>query len=215
MSKPLPFPMREDTKLLVASHWRGFHMITGSPSVTTSEMGSSSTHVVVEVSRLVWADDSWTMKPHPRLWMKAALDKAIALTGAEPWRVYELSARSVEESLRRGIHIDDIRGFKNRLEPWQPFVNLADLKRAHDLGTDAPRDLYASPAAAEVWGRVDGWKVERQVDLTWRGVPCEPDSCVGVSPNHFRTIHHDNGDEMIFETANAAMAAVDQHRRWE
>lgn len=202
-------------KLLISPAWRGFHLITGNPSVVTSA-GCSGTGVIAELSRLVWRENqSWGVVPHS-MWLKKALDAAIALTGNEPWRVYALSPKEVEEALLRGEHIDDIRGFANRHEPWQPFETLTDMETANEHGaTDESRDLYAKPAEATVWQRVDGWTVQRQDDLTWRAVPPEPGSCIGVPDDHFRTIHQSNGDEIVFLTPSGAMETVDSVRPWK
>jgi hypothetical protein len=201
----LNFSLDRLKKVYVSSCWRGFWAISDNPSCVTNVSGSSANFTIIAVKRVCWEDGRWVYATPGRpgqWWLKKAWDEAVALTGNEPWRVYELSAERVAKLLDEGNSIDDIRGFSNRHEPWQPIaVDAAGEK----IG-------YERPIGAKVWERADGWRVVQDSDGQWVAIGSRCNAHKSIlrhSPHHFDPL-----PETVFSHFAEAMALVDGHRPW-
>jgi hypothetical protein len=190
----------------VSSCRPGFWAVSDNPVVVTNAYGSSANHTMIAIKRVCRENGHWVyvLPDRPgQWWVKKAWDEALALKGAEPWRVYELDAGQVAEQLDSGVFTDDIRGFRNRLEMWQPII-------IDQVGDQA---AYATPAEAEVWERRDGWRVIRAEDGQWtpEGSRCNAArSTLRFSPHHFDPI-----PGIAASTAEEAMLVVDEKRPWD
>ncbi|NTF23601.1 hypothetical protein G6L37_35090 [Agrobacterium rubi] len=206
MSRDLNFSLDDLKHVYVSSCRRGFMAISDNPMCITSESGSSGNHVIIAVKRVCREGGRWVYADPDQpgqWWLRTAWVEALALKGGEPWRVYEMDAMLVAENLDKGVFTDDIRGFKTRLEPWQPVL----------IDEDGNNVGVAVPSMASVWERTDGWRIVSDADGKWwaNGSRCNADrrSTLKFSPNHFDPIEG-------FETnvIAEAMAVVDDRRPW-
>lgn len=192
-------------KVYVSSARRGFMAVADWPMCIDSLHGSSGSHIVIGIKRVARREGAWhweDVDSAPQLWLRKAWDGAVGLQGDEPWRVYELDAAEVAARLDAGEHVDDVRGFESRLEPWQP------------IRTDALGSVVSTvpSAEAEQWERTDGWRVVF-IDGVWRpdGTRCNADpGILEYSPDHFIEFSSAEG----FPAAVKAMEAVDMGRPW-
>jgi hypothetical protein len=202
----LNFSLDNLKMVYVSSAKRGFLAVSDMPMCVTAS-GSSANHVIVAVKRVYRENGRWFYDNPERQgewWLYNAWKEAIALTGGEPWRVYELDAEEVAGRLDAGEFTDDVRGFENRCEPWQPVT----------IDADGGVDGYATIAASRIWERVDGWRVVKRADGRWiaDGSRCNADDSIlrHGSPYHFDPLPDMAEDEVWF-----AMMAVDKDRPWE
>lgn len=188
----------------VSSTRRGFLAVADIPICVDNCAGSSGNNVIIGIKRVVRDGDAWAYADSnalPQYWLRKAWDEAVALKGGEPWRVYRLDAAEVATRLDAGESIDDVRGFENRLEPWQ----------AIELDARGDKTGSALPAKADAWERVDGWRAVRMACGAWTadGGRCNADEAVlEHSPQHFDGL---SGD---WPSAAEAIRAVDGLRPW-
>ncbi len=206
MASRLNFSLENLKKVYVTSAKRGFLAVSDMPMCVTSVSGSSGNDVILAVKRVYREDGRW-LYGNPEVagewWLRKAWRDAIRLTGAEPWRVYELDAAEIAARLDAGEFTDDVRGFRNRGEPWQPVT----------VDPAGAVDGYTTIGAARIWERTDGWRVVRGDDGNWRadGTHCNADrGILKYSRQHF-----DPMPECVLSEAAAAIAVVDDHRPWK
>lgn len=202
MEYKMNFSLENLKHIYVTSYKAGFLAIADDPMCVTTESGSSSNHIIISVKRVIRDNGEWVYaRPDTsgEWWMKKAWDQALALTGAEPWRVYRLDADEVARLLDAGEFTDDVRGFSNRGEPWQPI----------SVNAEGQRLSYEHPTKAAVWERRDGWRVVL-ADGAWvaDGSRCNAArSTLLQSPRHFDPI-----EDLTCVTHIEAISAVDEQR---
>jgi hypothetical protein len=206
MARELNFSLDNLKKVYVTSAKRGFLAVSDQPMCVTSS-GCSGNDVILAVKHVCRENGRWVYC-NPEIggewWLRKAWRDAIALTGPEPWRVYELDAAEIAARLDAGEFTDDVRGFRNRGEPWQP------------IEVDAAGDHtgFTTIANARVWERTDGWRVTAREDGLWTADEsrCNADrSVLKYSPHHFDPL-------VAFEAehrAEDAMRLVDANRPWK
>lgn len=198
------FSLDQVQHVYVSSARRGFMAVADMPMCVDNCSGSSGNHVIVGIKQVERFDGEWRYAAPdapPQYWLRKAWEEAIALSGAEPWRVYRLDASQVAAHLDAGAFVDDIRGFANRLEPWQPIK----------LDANGDMDGNEQPAIAAAWERVDGWRAIRQ-DGGWAadGSRCNADeSTLEFSPRHFDPLPG------TWASVREAIGAVDAQRPWD
>lgn len=189
----------------VSSCRRGFLVVSDQPMCVTSEDGASGNSTIISVKRVYRQDGQWHYANPDQpgsWWLRKAWDQAVALTGAEPWRIYRLDAAEVAEMLDEGVYTDDIRSFENRCEPWQPI----------SVGSEGEQTGHVPALEAKVWERTDGWRVLRNGDGFWvfDGSKCNADkSTLKYSPYHFDPL-----PRLHIAMAAEAMLVVDANRPW-
>jgi hypothetical protein len=202
----LNFSLDNLKKVYVSSCRRGFLAVSDQPMCVTSASGSSGNSTIIAIKRVYRDDGRWVYANpdhYGQWWLKTAWKEAVSLKGSEPWRVYELDAAEIAARLDAGEFTDDIRGFRNRCEPWQPVT----------LDADGAVSDYTAIAAAEVWERTDGWRVVRGHDGNWKAAEtrCNADrSILKYSRNHFDPL-----PECVLSKAAEAIALVDDRRPWK
>ena len=194
-------------KVYVSSARRGFYRVTyesltsGCPS-HGSYPGLALVYAVKYYDSGEWSD----VDGKPQYWIYRDWQAHLDLTGGEPWRWYELDAGEVEAALERGAHIDDVRGFKTRCEPWQP----GKFVYQNDKGQNS--SVTCRPTEADFWERSDGWRVVKINDeIGWEAVGnwCNADrSVLKTSPHHFEPVND------IYPTAAEMMVRLDNIRPW-
>lgn len=201
----LSFSLERLKDVYVTSARRGFMAVSDRPMCVTSASGGSGNGTIIAVKRVYREDGRWVYdnpEHYGQWWLRSAWLEALALTGKEPWRIYRLDAADVARDLDSGVFTDDIRGFRNRCEPWQPVT----------VGKDGQIDGTTTIAAARVWARVDGWRVVQECDGRWRAdeAHCNADrSILLCSKSHF--------DELpgIHDSAVEAISLVEAERPWK
>jgi hypothetical protein len=199
------FSLENLKRVYVSSCRRGFLAVSDQPMCVTEASGGSGNSTIIAVKRVYREGGKWVYeKPDlpGQWWLKSAWKEAVALTGGQPWRVYELDAAEVAERLDSGEFADDIRGFKNRCEPWQPI-------RVDENGDTAGP---AESSSATVWERMDGWRVVADGNGRWVPDGSKCDACRSIlkeSPNHFDPI-----PDFTTGILEEAFATVDANRPW-
>lgn len=201
------FSLENLKRVYVSSYMRGFLAVSDQPMCVTSSSGSSGNDTIIAVKRVYREEGRWVYANPDRSgqwWLQRAWKEAISLRGHEPWRVYELDASETATRLDAGEFTDDVRGFENRGEPWQPVT--VDP-------TTGEIDGYTTIAAARIWARVDGWRVVQSDDGDWKadGTHCNADrSILKYSRQHFDPL-----PEFRMNEAGEAIVVVDENRPWK
>ncbi|MNU63889.1 hypothetical protein D3C71_531540 [compost metagenome] len=202
----LHFSLDNLNRVYVSSCKRGILAVADQPMCVTHASGSSGNSTIICIKRVVREDGQWVYAnpgASGEWWLQSAWKEALSLVGAEPWRVYQLDAAETAARLDGGEFTDDVRGFRNRGEPWQPVT----------LDGDGAVAGYTTIAAAEIWERTDGWRVVRGHEGGWKadGSHCNADrGILKYSGQHFDPL-----PECVLSEAAESIALVDHHRPWK